>query len=138
MAVSITQREISQTYSFLSKTIYDELLEVGVDSEAIFTLGFYFYISVIKEFLQMTKGNEHRLNLLENTTEHKSDEDNEALALTLFRENRESLFVIIDDVYSLNMTSDFVSIYAWKDLCRKLYSTKSNETKVCFFLIQAI
>lgn len=92
-----------KVYAFLSRTIYDELIEYGIDQEYILTLSLYFHTSVIKEYF--VSEDIHQPTIFESISKHYNMEFNEShndVEHAVYNENLEVFCSIYDDVINNN------------------------------------
>ncbi|ACU02772.1 hypothetical protein [Pedobacter heparinus] len=136
----VNQKKI---YAFLSKTIYNELIEYGVEEEYTFPFLLYLHWTVIKKYTDVSRNTiiyntEKILHKLQNTIEAEKEIYNQELTdfiETLFADNSEILISIYQDVCETD--SPPIWLQEWQNLCEFCYTTKSQRL-ICLSLLKIV
>src|SRR5690606_18228986 len=134
-----------EVYAFLSKTIYEELIEYGVDEEYIFVFSLYLQWIVAKVYAKVSEKDDptSTINILENLqtelnihTGNKGNDPTASLADTLFTDNTETLISIYDDVY--RPAGSLTWVLEWEALCESYYLANSYSMQTCLVLLRIV
>lgn len=136
----LMKRNISdKTYAFLSGTIYDELIDHGVDQEYIFSLSLYFHICIMEEFFD-SEG-VYNLAIFETISDHcgiQFNDSNNNVANALYKENFAFFRSIYDDINNSKASSELSWLMDWKNLCRHAFESDKEKAMVCVAMFKAV
>lgn len=131
-----------KVYTFLSKTIYNELIEYGVDDEYIFPFLLHLHWIIVKKYGQVYKprniyNTEKVLRHMESSLEtgkeaHKKDITDFIDAF--FTDNAEILFSIYKDVYQTDTPPTWLK--EWESLCESCYDISKFKMRTCLTLLR--
>lgn len=131
-----------KVYAFLSKTIYDELIEYGVDDEYTFSFLLYLHWVIAKKYCRVSPGFdidniEKILRHIENTLQADKKTHNQNLTdfiNAFFVDNGEILVSIYKDVYQA--TAPPAWLKEWQNLCECCYNTNNFKIQTCLTLLR--
>lgn len=131
-------------YAFLSKTIYDELIEFGADQEYIFPFSFYLHWAVLRKYGQISKkrGSFKTIEILRNIEiESEEDKDDSAQYIsnfvdTVFENDLDGLISIYSDIYQDNGRPLWLG--EWCDICEFCFETSNDKIKTCLILLKIV
>jgi hypothetical protein len=135
------QKEI---YAFLSKTIYNELIEYGIDEEYTFPFSLYLHWAVVRRYAKASKNaniynTEKILKNLQATLEVGNEAYNQKLTNFIdafFTDNSETLFSIYEDVNQAD--APLVWLQEWHRLCKFCYTTNKSKKLTCLTLLRIV